>query len=213
VVKWGTWLREVGMEVAGFYWRGGTVPYEFADTTRISFVLPSEIPPCFYEVFITEYHQAVNQKCQEIQYTIYLVGMVFPMSKIMLQVVSVVFKDVVLILYLPTGPDAVCQQLDILFGDRFVRYPTVFVDNLAFLQVIRFKIKVMYPQFLLFRPIFNAVYPPVPVFKTAFPPPFGNNTSVSISLHLTYSAIQGCDSSLQVNRKLKPRSTTALQVL
>jgi hypothetical protein len=38
VVKWGTWLREVGMEVAGFYWRGGTVTYEFADTTRISFI-------------------------------------------------------------------------------------------------------------------------------------------------------------------------------
>jgi hypothetical protein len=37
-VKWGTWLREVGMEVAGFYWRGGNVTYEFADTTRISFV-------------------------------------------------------------------------------------------------------------------------------------------------------------------------------
>jgi hypothetical protein len=46
------------------------------------------------------------------------------------------------------------------------------------------------------------------VFKTAFPPPFGNNKC----FHLTCSAIQGCDSSLQVNRKLKPRSITALQV-
>jgi hypothetical protein len=30
------------MEVAGFYWRGGTVPYEFADTTIISFVFRKE---------------------------------------------------------------------------------------------------------------------------------------------------------------------------
>jgi hypothetical protein len=30
------------MEVAGFYWRGGNVPYEFADTTRISFVFRKE---------------------------------------------------------------------------------------------------------------------------------------------------------------------------
>jgi hypothetical protein len=41
--------------------------------------------------------------------------MVFPVSEIMLQVVSVVFKDVVvLILYLPAGPGTVRQQLDIL---------------------------------------------------------------------------------------------------
>jgi hypothetical protein len=41
-VKWGIWLREVGMEVAGFYWRGGNITYEFADTTRISFVFRKE---------------------------------------------------------------------------------------------------------------------------------------------------------------------------
>jgi hypothetical protein len=36
------------------------------------------------------------------------------------------------------------------------------------------KSKVIHPQFLLFRPGFNALYPPVPVLKMVFPPPLGN---------------------------------------
>ena len=72
--------------------------------------------------------------------------MVLTVPKIVFQVLSVVFKDiVVLILYLPAGAGR--QQPHILFGDRFVRYPAVFGDDLLLFHVIRFKTQVIYPQF------------------------------------------------------------------
>jgi hypothetical protein len=118
--------------------------------------------------------------------------MVFPMSKIMFQMVSVVFKDVVvLILYFPAGSDVFCQQLNILLGDRFVRYPTVLVDNLVLLPVMRFKKEVIHPRFLPVRPVFNAVYPPVPVFKMAFPALFGNDERFRI-VRLSRGVIHPC---------------------
>jgi hypothetical protein len=78
--------------------------------------------------------------------------------EIVLQAVSAVLNDVVvLILYLPAGPSAVHRQPDILPADQFVRYPDVFVDNLVFLPVIRFKIKaaLLLTLYADFRPTFS----------------------------------------------------------
>ena len=71
--------------------------------------------------------------------------MILAMSKIVFQVVSIVFENVIiLILYLPTGAGAFYQYFDILFCDRFVRYPTVFVNDFVFFLVIDFKIDIIY---------------------------------------------------------------------
>jgi hypothetical protein len=52
--------------------------------------------------------------------------MVFAMPEVVFQVVSVVFKHiVVLILYFPAGAGAFYEQSDILFCDGFVGNPTV----------------------------------------------------------------------------------------
>jgi hypothetical protein len=48
------------------------------------------------------------------------------MPDIVFQVVSVVFKDiVVLMLYFQAGSGTFRQQLNIFLADRFIRYPTV----------------------------------------------------------------------------------------
>ncbi|MDR2602849.1 MAG: hypothetical protein LBC53_10455 [Spirochaetaceae bacterium] len=85
-------------------------------------------------------------------------------------------KDIViLILYLPLGASVAYQQPGILFGCWFVRYPVVFVNNFPLLPVIHLKREVIYQEVFPFSPVFNAVYPPAPVFKTDLPVPFGAN--------------------------------------
>ncbi|MDR2632019.1 MAG: hypothetical protein LBC51_00140 [Treponema sp.] len=142
----------------------------------VEFLPPPEIRTRFLKVFIAQYHQSVNQKRQKIQYTIYLAGMVLSVPEIVFQVVSTILEDIVmLILYLPPRTGAAYQQPDILLGYQFVRYPTVFVDYFPLLPVIRLNTEVIYPEFFPFSTVFNAVYPPVPVFKMAPPVPFAHN--------------------------------------
>ncbi|MDR1947985.1 MAG: hypothetical protein LBQ38_01195 [Spirochaetaceae bacterium] len=91
----------------------------------IEFIPPPEIRVGFYKGFIAQYHQPMDQKRQQVQNTIDLTGVVFAVSKIVFEVVSVVLQDIVVfVLCLPTGAGALRKQGNILLGYRFIGDPT-----------------------------------------------------------------------------------------
>jgi hypothetical protein len=140
----------------------------------IEFISPPEIPADIYKVFIAQYHQPVDKKHQQVQHAIDLAGMVFPVSEVVFEMVSVVLQNIVIFVPChPTGAGALRKQGCILFGYRFICNPTVFIRAFILLPVVNLEIQIIERQFLSVGTVLKAVYTLIVVFKIVYPRPNG----------------------------------------